>query len=114
MLLVFMMCASSVCLLCIPFIVICRILRSCMLCCVNCWWLVADVVWGGLDVNELVAGAICGVLDVHGLVVGAIWGVVVADAQVSDADWRVLCMGRLVADALVGDVVWVFWASMSW
>ena len=61
MLLVVMMCASSVCLLCIPFILICMILRSYLLCCVDFgfWWLVADVVWGGLDVGELVAGAIC-------------------------------------------------------
>ena len=85
------MCASSVYLLCIPFILICRILRFCLLCCVDfsCWWLVADVVWGGLDVGELVAGAICGVLSVEGLVVGAIWDEVVADVQVSEANWGV-------------------------
>ena len=48
--------------------------------------MVADVVWCGLDVGELVGGAICGVLGVDALVEGAIWDVVVADAQVSDAD----------------------------
>ena len=85
MLLLFRMCASSVCFLCIPFILICRILRSCLLCCVDfgCSWFVADVGWGGLVVGEMVA-----------------------DAQVSNADWGVLFMGRLVTVALVGDVVW--------
>ena len=36
MLLVFMMCASSVSVLCIPFMLICRILRSCSLWCADC------------------------------------------------------------------------------
>ena len=64
--------------------------------------MVADVVWGGLDVGEMVAG----VLGVDGLVVGGAWGVVVADAQVSNANWGVLFMSRLVRVALVGDVGW--------
>ena len=76
----FMMCASSVSLLCIPFMLICKILRSCLLCCADCdcWWLVAGLIWGVLGVGVLVAGTICGVVGV----------------------------GRLVADALVGSVVW--------
>ena len=68
--------------------------------------MVADVVWGGLVVGEMVAGAICSVLGVDGLVVGDALGVVVADAQVSNADWGVLFMGRLVTVVLVSDVVW--------
>ena len=47
-LLVFMMCASSLSLLGIPFMLICKILRSCLLCCADCWWLVAGVIWGVL------------------------------------------------------------------
>ena len=107
-LLVFMMCASSVSLLCIPFMLICRILRSCFLHCADCdcWWLTACVVWGRLGVGELVEDTICSVLGVDGLVMKAIWGAVGVDAQVGDVVWRLLSIGRLVADALVGFVVW--------
>ena len=71
MLLVFMMCASSASFLCIPFMLICRILRSCLFCCADCdcWWLVTGVIWG--------------VLGVGALVVEAIWGVAGADALVA-------------------------------
>ena len=57
MLLVFMMCASSVSFLWIPFMLNCRILRSCLLCCADCdcLWL---VIWGVLGVGALVAGAV--------------------------------------------------------
>ena len=107
MLLVFMMYASSVSLLCIPFMLICRILRSCLLCCADCdcWWLITGVVWGGLGVGEFVADTIYGDMGKDGLVVKAIWGVVGVDAQVADVVWEVLSVGRFVADALVGDVV---------
>ena len=66
--------------LCIPFMLICRILRSCLFCCADCdCWLVTGVVWG--------------VLGVGVLVVEAIWGVAGVDAQVAGAVWGMLCKG---------------------
>ena len=91
-LLVFMVCASSVSFLCIPFMFICRILMSCLFCCADCdcWWLVTGVIWGLLGIGVLVADVICGVSGVGALVVEAIWGV---GAQVAGAVWGVQCMG---------------------
>ena len=92
--LVFMMCASSVRFLCIPFMLICRILSSCLFCCADCdcSWLFSGVIWGVISIGVLVADVICGVPGASALVVEAIWGVAGVDAQVAGAAWGVLCM----------------------
>ena len=66
--------------------------------------MVADVVWGGLDVGKIVAGALCGVLGVDGLVVGGAWWLQMPRFLMLNGG--VMFMGRLVRVAPVGDVGW--------